>query len=145
MTVLSFRKRGHGAYPADTRAEKMLSTIADGDIFLMKSHRARNPQHHRKFFALLTKVHDNLPDEVRHRYPTTDKLLIGLKIALGYCETMILPDGRAVLTPKSIAFENLDQTAFETFYNRCLRVISDQLLPGVSDAELEAEIAAEIR
>ena len=145
MTVMSFRKRGHAIFPADTTAEAMLGKIADGDLFLMKSHRARNPAHHRKFFALLTVVHNTLPDEILHRYPTTDALLIGLKIALGYCETMILPDGRAVLTPKSIAFESMDQTAFDTFYNRCLRVISDQLLPGVSDAELEAEIAAEIR
>ena len=149
MTVQSWRKmviRGISvAVPADKTAEDMLGKIAVNDLFLMKSHRARNPQHHRKFFALLSKVHENLPDEVRHRYPSTDALLIGLKVALGYVETLILPDGRAVLTPKSIAFESMDQTSFEIFWDRCLKVISEQLLPGIDDAKLEAEIAAEIR
>ena len=149
MTVQSWRKmviKGIPvAVPADTTAETMLSKIAKDDIFLMKSHRARNPQHHRKFFALLSKVHENLPDEIRHLYPTTDKLLLGLKIVLGYTETMIMPNGKIVEIPKSIAFESMDQTSFEIFWDRCLKVISEQLLPGIDDAELEAEIAAEIR
>ena len=145
MTVMSFRKRGHAIFPADTTAEAMLGKIADGDIFLMKSHRARNPQHHRKFFALLDKIHEHLSDEVLEAYPTTDKLLIGIKYALGYMDTMMMPNGDVIKTPKSIAFESLDQTGFETFYQRVMRLACDQLLPGVTDAELEAEIAAEIR
>ena len=116
-----------------------------GDLVMVETKKARNPKHHRKMWALITKVHETLPDEITHVYPTPEKLMIGIKLALGYCETMILPDDTVVTIPKSIAFANMDQESFDKLYQQAMRLISQRLLPGIDNAELEAEIAAEIR
>lgn len=63
-----------------------------------------------------------------------------IKVALGYGETVKLPDGRAILIPGSISFAAMDQGEFEQFYERAVELILTRILPGVDRPELDAQV-----
>jgi hypothetical protein len=46
-----------------------------------------------------------------------------------------------VYIPKSISFAKMSQEEFSAFYNRCCDLIAKHFLPGVTSAELHAEVA----
>jgi len=77
----------------------------------------RNSKHHRKAFVLLAKV---LPHT---NYPNQELLRKAMTIGAGYIESVIDPGtGEVVWTPKSWAFENMDQIEFNDLYNRLIDV-----------------------
>ena len=148
MTICTFyRGKSHHAaclYAADLRAEKLLNNLGMSDLVLLETKKARNPQHHRKMWALISCVHENLPDEWQKIYPTPEKLMLAIKFDLGLCTITKLPSGHEIYEAGSISFASMDQASFNEFYEKAMRLISERLLPGIDDAELEAEIAGEV-
>lgn len=134
-TELFMRRQLSALRPIDAAGEQALGEIASGEVLRVTVRRPRNVLHHRKFFALIKTIfpHQSL-------YPTEETLLAAMKVALGYGETVKLPDGRAIIIPKSISFSNMDQTAFDQFYARAVHLILSRILPGVSRAELAREV-----
>lgn len=88
-----------------------------------KVTRRRNPDHHRKFFALLGVV-------VKHTdYEDVDEVLHILKLRLGHFDPIIdLDSGKTFLKPRSISFDNMDQNKFDDFYRRSVDVILQNFL-----------------
>lgn len=66
--------------PADIHAEDMLSKWKPGNEVMLQGRRPRNPEHHRKFFALLKLALDN----TEGKWGSIDDLLESLKHAVGY-------------------------------------------------------------
>ena len=152
MTICAFRAihasgKPGGSYlvPADNQAYKLVKSIVYGDIVLLETKKARNPQHHRKMWALISRVHENLPDDWQEIYPTPEKLMLAIKFDLGLCTITKLASGHEIYEAGSISFANMDQGSFNEFYEKAIRLVCDRLLPGIDDAALRAEIAAEIR
>lgn len=77
--------------------------------------KARNPDHHRKGFALITLIFDS-----QEKYLTMEDLLIELKLMCGWYVEHVRSSGELVYIPKSISFADMDQLEFETFYDRVL-------------------------
>lgn len=132
----NFLRRGNTLVPADLAAEEFLSEIADGREVMVTVRKARSPQHHRWFFALLRKAAENSDD-----FGSEDELLDALKLATGHCERRMKLDGSMYLAPKSINFASMDQTAFKRFYNRCAFLLATKIL-GCTPEELMGEIDA---
>ena len=126
--------------PSDSASLEALSNFKDGDIVSAVIKRPRNPKHHRKLFAMLQIVWEGTA--VQDKYPNKENLLDALKLALGYCEPVRLPNGECAVKVKSIAFESMDQTAFEKFYDAAVDVILTQLVPHLKREDLAREVEA---
>ena len=102
----------------------------------------RNVGFHRKYFAMLQLVFDNLPEtkwkvgnnkvEIR----TVDELLWHVKFQAGHYEQKMTLGGKIVYEPKSISFAAMDDESFQEFYQRSLDVICKYFLP-LSEKERE--------
>lgn len=121
--------------PVDAEGKDAIDHIGKGELVKIRISRPRNAGHHRKFFALLNLVFEN-----QEHYETLDHMLVALKVALGHCDTVILKNGQTAFLPKSISFAKMDQTEFETFWNRACQVITKHFLPDVTQAQLEREL-----
>lgn len=123
--------------PCDEAGELLLSKIKNNDLVQVEVKRPRNVQHHRLYWALVSKVWENLDQE---RYPTPDDLSAAVKIAAGIRTRIVLPDGTQGFIPGSIAFHKMSQDEFSAFYDRVCDLIAAHFLPGVTSADLKAEV-----
>ncbi len=130
-----FEKTLAGLRPWDDRAQDFLRKIKPGKVVEVEIKRARNPGHHRKYWALINLVWTN-----QDRYPTKEALHYALKIAVGHVEWVPYPDGQSFPMPKKTNFGAMDQDQFEEFYSQCIDKIMAHFLPGVTEAELRSEL-----
>lgn len=136
-----FRKDIGKLVPADDAAQAVLSKIKLGAEVQVDIRRPRNTRHHRKLWALANIVADN-----QEHYETPEQVVAALKAATGHCDWFPMKDGEhMVAIPKSIAFHKMDQTEFETFYDRCIQVVAKHFLPGVESDALRAEVEEFLR
>jgi hypothetical protein len=137
MATEALLRKTMGALRAmDAAGEEVLADIPNNELVRVQISRPRNPQHHRKWRALIAAIFPH-----QDTYPTEDMLIAAIKVALGYGDTIKLPDGRAIIVPKSLSFAKLDQVGFDAFYDRALSLILNKILPGVGKSELEQEIS----
>ena len=132
MTELFMRRNLSGLEPADG-AE--MPRVKVGDVVKVRISQPRNTKHHRKFFALMKLVFEN-----QEYYDTLDDLIFAVKAATGHCKVYEKPDGTTFFAPRSIAFSNMDQTAFNLFYDRVLELVCTRIIPGLDDGDLRVEI-----
>lgn len=100
-----------------------LRKLGIGDILIAKSLDRRNAQHHRKFFALISIVFDNLPEQYDRYFPTKDDLRYELIKRAGFFSEYTDLKGNKQYRSESISFENMGQKRFEEVYDRVLTVI----------------------
>lgn len=128
-------------HEAWTKFRRQLETMPEGRYLRVEWSRPRNGPHHRKFMALLQLVTEN-----SETYDTIEKALVAVKLCTGYADPHLDPrTGELVQTPRSIAFESMDQDAFEAFYSAAidgvLRFILPQLSAGQADRLLDMIIS----
>lgn len=135
MTSILVTKHLGGLRPVDEAGQQALRRLRHGEVVRVDIARPRNVQHHRLFWALLTLVSDNS----RH-YDTPEQVLTALKIALGHVDPIVGHDGKTYFVPRSISFANMDQDEFSAFFDRCVDVIVQRFLPGVTEEALRREV-----
>lgn len=133
-----FQKTVAGFVPVSNAARAFHAKTKLGQTVDLRGRRPRNPGHHRKLFALLGLLADN-----REEFASTDDALLGLKAVLGHGTWKKLhPKAeREVFVPDSIAYENMSQDEFETFYELAIAAVKRWWLP-VNDDELREAIEA---
>jgi hypothetical protein len=134
MKFLAYKTLG-GLKPADDAGEEVMRKISMGAFVMCEVKRSRNINHHRLYFALVTKVFQN-----QERYETVEQLHSALKLAAGIYEPLKMPNGDVHKIPGSIKFEKMDQLEFSAFYDRVCDLIAKHFLPGVTSVELKAEV-----
>lgn len=135
MKFLARKDLGHLS-PVDPAGEEALRKLKFGDVVTVEIKKPRNGNHHRLYWALLGVVFDN-----QEQYETVEQLHSALKIAAGIYDPLTMPNGTVYKIPGSIAFDKMDQTEFSAFYDRVCDLIAQHFLPGVTSAELRAEVA----
>lgn len=135
-----FARDGDGLKPADDIALDAIRKVKHGEVVLVDIKRPRNLRHHRLYFALVTLVWENLPEETAMLYKSPDELHDAIKVMTGLVREVRLPDGRSYIAPGSIAFDKMDQAAFEAFFDGVCEIVSKYFLPGVTSQELVGEI-----
>ena len=131
-----FRKTFGTLAPADKGAEELLAKISDAALVMAEVKQARNPDHHRKFFAVL---HAILPST---EFASVEALLTAIKIAIGYVDTAVMGDGTVVYHPRSICFDAMSQGEFNEFYTLAMDAICARILPGMNRDDLERHLVA---
>jgi len=109
---------------------RRLEALKLGEYLRLESSKPRNGQHHRKLMALLQLVADN-----SETYNTVDKALVAVKLVSGHVEPAIHPEtGELLQIPKSIAFDAMDQDAFDAFYTAAIDGVLQHILPHIDSA-----------
>lgn len=122
--------------PADVNAEAWARSLPAKKEVILTGRRARSPQFHRLFFAMLRKV-----IEATGRWETEDELLDALKFAVGHYQTVQTLAGGFERRPKSINFAAMDQTKFKRFVDRCVWAIAEHI--GIDAVALLNEVDQE--
>lgn len=124
--------------PADDLAEQAFAKIKQGATVTIEVKAPRNVRQHRLLFAILKVILDNT-----ELFPDTTTALTALKIGTGHADVIpwVTPDGQSgtAVMPRSIAFENMDGSAFSEWFDRAIRLVSERWLHIAPDA-LRAEI-----
>ena len=130
--------------PADEHAEEALKGIKAGEYLKVELTRPRNIKFHRLFFALLTVVHHNLPEELELKYPTVERLLWEIKLQTGQFDLGESLSGKPYYIPHSISFAKMDEDSFEKFFTEAIGICRKYFLSGVSERELLDSVDTEL-
>ncbi len=125
------------SYDSDAEAVK---SIPIGESVCAKFIKTRNVMHHRKFFAMLKMVMDNMPESMPDQYQDINLLLDEIKFQLGYFEMHHTLGGKDYYKVKSISFAKMDQVKFEEFYNRAVDVMIKYFLKDLTHEQFEKEV-----
>lgn len=132
--AIVMRRQGKSLVPTDALGEELMAKLGSDELMVWIK-KARNPRQHRKLMALVSLIFKN-----QSKYPTQEQLLVAIKITAGECDTYVLGDGRVAFVPRSIAFENMEQTAFEDFYDRVIDIVTTKIIPGMKKSDLKREL-----
>jgi len=112
--------RHDGTYliPSSAESVEAYEKLKEGE-YTVEVRKARNPGHHRKGFKLL-----HLAFENQEKYDTFEHFVTEIKLQCGWYEEHVTLGGKTIYQPKSLSFADMDQTEFEEFYNKALRVLT---------------------
>lgn len=133
----------------DEDKEKFHKAFTSGDVLEVSIKKVRNYKFHKKYWALLKLVFENLPDNfclvTKHQYlpiTTIQDLHFHIKMKAALYEKKMTWGGIITYQVKSIAFDKMDNIEFSEFYDKVFDIIINHFLIGSEKRELEAEIAA---
>lgn len=140
MTVSLWIATDSGLAPSDEEAAKLCAGLKPGQQVRAEVVRMRSPEQHRLWWALVTLAHGH-----QSYYATVKDFADAIKCALGHCHVITLPDGTIVQRPKSIAFGNMKQTAFNEMFNATEKLLAEKMGVTVESLRAEASLPAYIR
>ncbi|HEX7041603.1 MAG TPA: DUF1367 family protein [Trueperaceae bacterium] len=110
-----------------------LAKLGPGECLECDTRKARNPAHHRRFFALLQAAFAG-----QNKYQRIGDLLIELKLRAGWYDEYVTAEGKLVYVPKSISWARMDQETFEEFYGDAVVELSF-MFPEIEHIAAEAD------
>ena len=133
---LLFQVRSGNLIPGDTDTRQAMSRYEENQfVRVSEPKRLRNPRQHRLYWALVGEMQGYAQVKC-----SRDDLSDWIKIAVGHCEEVTYPDGTKAVRPKSIAFGNLSQEAWEAFFESVLDFVCQKIIPGTKSADLRAHL-----
>lgn len=138
MVKFLVQKHMNSLRPVDRGGEDAMSKLPLGKTLYVEIRQPRNVEFHRKFFALMNLVYENMDEE---RYPSLDDFVGAIKIAAGHRTRIEMPNGDVGFMPKSISFAKMKQDEFNQFYDKVCDLIAKHFLPGVTAQELHQEVS----
>lgn len=130
------RREGSHLVPVDAIAAEEIGEIAASTELMVSIRMRRHPKQHRLAWALAEKVAQAC-DFLHDREDAMD----WLKIKARHVRFIQNPKtGEVAIVPKSIAFASLSQAAFNRFFNRLIYVVCTEVVPGMKEEDLRAEV-----
>lgn len=125
-------------YDSDYDEKKKLRV---GENVLCDISKPRNYEFHKKFFALIRLVLDNLPEHISDKFNiySEEDMLDALKVDLGLYN-IVYVGGKQLVKVGSISFAKMDNTEFERFYNRSIDIVLNKYMNGTERFDLIEEI-----
>lgn len=100
------------AFDSDYEVIKKLKL---GQVYFFNVKKERNPNFHRKFFALVKMVYEN-----QDHYNNLDKLRKDLIVSAGFYDEHVTFFGETIQEAKSISFSRMEEDEFQELYNRVI-------------------------
>lgn len=129
------QRRGQMLATTDTDGQEVMSMLGRDELVSVMIIRPRNIKHHRKFFKMISEVF-----KAQSEWNDEDHMLDEIKIELGHCRKRVRKDATISYMPRSISFANMDQSAFELFYNKFLDYCIQVIIPGVNKEDFERHL-----
>lgn len=126
--------------PAYDKDQVRFNQIGEGEIVVCDLDDRRNLRFHRKYFAMLNFVFENMSEDLRERIPSVDVLRSEIMRIMGKVEVYYTLDGKRMLIPESIAFANMGAKRFNSVYSDTLDVCLKYFLPEVGRGDAEDEL-----
>lgn len=133
-------KSGSKLVPATSEDKDKIGKLPKAEPFQIKYVEVRNVRHHRKYFAFIKAVYENLPEKFDRNWPDVDSFRRSMQMYAGYYDETISLKGETHLQPKSIAFDKLDETAFSELHSKVKNVLGKHILPEMDMEVFEREI-----
>ena len=114
--------------PDSQHDEDQLKSVHTGDVVTADIKKSRNPQFHRKGFAMLKEIFDN-----QDSFTDFDQFRTWLQIAAGIVDTIIGPDGKTYYKVKSLAWDKMDEIQFDKTYQAFITAAFNQGHEWVAD------------
>lgn len=116
--------------PVDASAIERLPS--NGKALKVKVTQPRSGPQHRLYWTIIGLVADNLEDV------SEDTLHDVIKLRCGYAKAVKTRRGIEYV-PASIAWDKMPQDEFNVFFEKAMRFICDDVIPGMSRPALERE------
>jgi hypothetical protein len=132
------QKEGNRLVPCNQTSEDDLANVAAKKPIMVSLSSPRNPKQFALAWALATKVAEAC-DFLHDKEDGMD----WLKIKARHVKMITDPrTGNVAIIPKSIAFASLSQDAFKRVLDRMIYVTVTEIVPGMDEGKLRAEISA---
>lgn len=127
-------------YDADYEEKRRLQI---GEYYIADIKRVRNPRLHRLFFALINCSWEYLDEGQRAGFrENVDLWRQYLTVAAGWSEVFYSPKTNSFVEyPKSIAWDKMDDTEFQSFYERVKDIVFLVIGRNVSREEFERNLS----
>ena len=132
------RREGNRLAPVDPMSEEDLQKVPLAKDVLVTVRSPRNIKQFRLAWALAAKV----ADACEFLHDPADAM-DWLKVKARHVKLITDPrTGQVAIIPKSIAFASLSQDAFKRVLDRMIYVTVSEIIPGLDEGKLRAEISA---
>lgn len=130
----------NGLKPYDDEASKFLSFLENGTYVSVSPDDSRSLWRHKKFFALLQKVSQHLPEHLSERYNTVEKILLEIKLQMGYYDVhLTLGEREVIIVKQSISFSKMGEKRFVEFVGQAKDIILKWFLKNISEEDFDKE------
>jgi hypothetical protein len=127
-------------FPAYDRDRERLNLVKENEIVVCDLDDKRNLRFHRKYFAMLNFVFENMSEDLRERIPSVQVLRSEIMRIMGKVEVYYTLDGKRMLIPESISFAKMGEKKFERVYSDTIDVCLKYFLPEVDKEDFELEL-----
>ena len=125
--------------PADAEAAEVVRKWKIGASYSLTYAPARNPKFHRLVFAVAQSVVENAPEGSYWSGKDAYSFIKAVELTHGFTDEMMDCNGEVHLIPRSIAFENMDETEFKKIFDPLIKEAARVL--GVTEGELLEQLA----
>jgi hypothetical protein len=136
MDEMAMVREGNHLVPVDQMSAELLATIPQKTQMLVKATQPRNIKQFRLAWVLAAKVAEAC-DFLQDQEDSMDYL----KMKARHVRYIVdHHNGETTVVPKSIRWAALDQAGFTRIFNRMVHVVITEILPGMDEGALRAEI-----
>lgn len=139
MTEHRFIRDLNGLGAADVLAQDFLSSLKPGRDLLMSVKKPRNGRQHSLYWVLCGMIADN-----REGW-TSDDVSDFFKLSCGHVRRAVDAHGKEWVFPKSISYAAMSQDEFTPFFNRCVDLVSERIIPNLGESDLRRELELMVR
>lgn len=125
--------------------ELVCNKLGRGEIIECKTISERDVVRHRKYFALLNKAIENMPEHLEKKYPSLDALRQAVTIEVGYYDVFYDFQGNEFKRAKSIAFDKMDNIEFKNLYDRTLDALLKYIFIGMTEQDFQDNILSFVK
>jgi hypothetical protein len=109
-------RRSDGSYiPYNEDSRELINKLKDRDIIEGKFTNSRLPWFHKRFFLALGFIYDNMPENFKEIYPTSEKLRKDLLKLAGHYEVVKSIDGTERKEVLSMDLQRLNRMSLKSF------------------------------
>ena len=112
-------------------------TLQIGKTYSVDIRLVRNPDFHRKYFAMLNWAWSLRPQSVQEGFRSRENFRKYVQIAAGFSEPFFHPTEGFIDMPKSINFESMDEIEFQDLYQKVRTVIDSIVQRYITTEQFE--------
>lgn len=132
-------KQGNALVAKTRLAIDEMGSLKDGAEVMIEVKKPRSIQHHKRWFALVNFCFEHQREPIR--YKTAEAMRAAITISAGHRTELFMADGSVAYMANSIAFDKLDQAAFNEFWRLACEAIKRHYVPGITDEHIRQGIA----
>lgn len=136
MPSITMRRVLSGLAPDGDEAARALAKVKLGDRTRVKIIKPRSLPLHNRWWKLCEVIAQN-SEQLASKEQASDML----KLLAGHCTAVSsAATGEIYFLPKSISFAEADEAEFQDVWRRAVHAVTEHILPGVTEVEIENEI-----